>query len=65
LELPYSKIYGLEHVAIYILKKIKPSKKVYEKEVVYLINFFQILIIIAGLLIFKVNFFQLPSLILG
>jgi len=50
LELPYEKIYGLEHLAIYILKKIKPSKKAYEKDVVYLINGFQILIIILGLL---------------
>jgi UDP-N-acetylglucosamine--dolichyl-phosphate N-acetylglucosaminephosphotransferase len=52
LEMPYKKIYGLEHLAIYILKKIKTSKKVYEKEVVYLINGFQVLIIIIGFLIF-------------
>jgi UDP-N-acetylglucosamine--dolichyl-phosphate N-acetylglucosaminephosphotransferase len=62
LEMPYSKIYGLEHLAIYILKKIKPSKKVYEKEVVYLINAFQILIVIIGFIIFKVNIFKIPSL---
>jgi len=48
LEIPYKKIYGLEHLAILILKKIKPSKKAFEKEVVYLINGFQILIIILG-----------------
>jgi len=48
LEVPYKKIYGLEHLAIKILKKIKPSKKAYEKEVVYLINSFQLLIIIFG-----------------
>jgi len=65
LEMPYSKIYGLEHLAIYILKRVKPSKKVYEKEVVYLINFFQILIIAAGLIIFNVDIFKLPSLIMG
>lgn len=59
LEMPYNKIYGLEHLAIYILKKIKKSKKVYEKEVVYLINAFQILIIIAGFLIFKNDIFRL------
>jgi UDP-N-acetylglucosamine--dolichyl-phosphate N-acetylglucosaminephosphotransferase len=53
LEMPYSKIYGLEHLAIYLLKKIKPSKKVYEKEVVYLINAFQILIVILGVIIFE------------
>jgi UDP-N-acetylglucosamine--dolichyl-phosphate N-acetylglucosaminephosphotransferase len=52
LEVPYEKIYGLEHLAIYILKKIKPSKKVYETDVVYLINSFQILIIIIGFIIF-------------
>jgi UDP-N-acetylglucosamine--dolichyl-phosphate N-acetylglucosaminephosphotransferase len=50
LEMPYDKIYGVEHLAIYLLKKIKKNKKVYEKEVVYLINAFQILIIILGLL---------------
>jgi len=65
LEMPYNKIYGLEHLAIYLLKKIKPSKKVYEKEVVYLINFFQILIIILGFIIFKVNIFELPSLVMS
>lgn len=52
LEMPYKKIYGLEHLAIYILKKYKSSKKVYEKEVVYLINSFQIFIIVVGFLIF-------------
>ncbi len=50
LDVPYEKIYGLEHLAIKILKKIKPSKKVYEKEVVWLINGFQILIVILTLL---------------
>ena len=49
LDMPYKKIYGLEHLAISILKKFK--KKVYEKEVVYLINGFQILIIILGFLL--------------
>jgi UDP-N-acetylglucosamine--dolichyl-phosphate N-acetylglucosaminephosphotransferase len=52
LEVPYEKIYGLEHLAILILKKIKPSKKVYEQDVVYLINSFQIFIIILGILLF-------------
>jgi UDP-N-acetylglucosamine--dolichyl-phosphate N-acetylglucosaminephosphotransferase len=52
LEMPYEKIYGLEHLAIKILKKIKPSHKVYESEVVWLINGFQILIILIGLLLF-------------
>src|SRR3989338_6913529 len=54
LELPYTKIYGLEHLAIKILKKIKPSKKVYETDVVYLINGFQILIILIGFAIFVI-----------
>ena len=48
LELPYEKIYSLTHLGIYVLKKIKPSKKVYEKEVVYLINSFQIALIIIA-----------------
>jgi len=55
LEIPYKKFYGLEHVAIFLLKKIKG--KVYEKEVVYLINLFQILIIGLGLILFKNNIF--------
>jgi len=52
LEMPYKKIYGLEHLAIYLLKKIKPSKKVHETDVVYSIHAFQILIIIIGFLLF-------------
>ena len=52
LEMPYEKVYGLEHLAIKILKKIKPSKKVYEKEIVYFINTFQIIIIILGMVLF-------------
>ena len=50
LEMPYKKVYGLEHLAIKILKRIKPSKKVFEKDVVYLINGFQILVVIIGFL---------------
>jgi len=52
LNMPYNKIYGLEHLAIKILKKIKPDKKAYESEVVLLINCFQILIILIGFTIF-------------
>jgi UDP-N-acetylglucosamine--dolichyl-phosphate N-acetylglucosaminephosphotransferase len=52
LEMPYKKIYGLEHLAIYVLRKIKPNKKAYEKEVVFMINGFQILIIILGFILF-------------
>lgn len=50
LEMPYDKIYGLEHLAICLLKKLKPSKKVYENDVVFVIHGFQILVIIIGLL---------------
>jgi len=57
LELPYAKFYGLEHVAIYILKRIKKNNKVYEKEVVYLINAFQLAIIILGFVLFKNSLF--------
>jgi len=45
-------IYGLGHLAIYFLKKIKPGKKVNEKEVVWLIHGFQILVIVIGFLLF-------------
>jgi UDP-N-acetylglucosamine--dolichyl-phosphate N-acetylglucosaminephosphotransferase len=62
LDMPYNKVYGLEHLAILILKKIKPSKKVFEKEVVLLINAFQILIVIAGFLIFKIDILKAFSL---
>jgi UDP-N-acetylglucosamine--dolichyl-phosphate N-acetylglucosaminephosphotransferase len=51
LEMPYDKIYGLEHLAIKILKRLKPSHKVYENDVVYLINGFQIVIILLGFLL--------------
>ena len=57
LEMPYKKIYGLEHLAIYVLKKIKPNKKAYEKEVVFMINGFQILIIILGFVLFRGGIF--------
>ncbi len=50
LELKYSKIYGMTHLSLFILKKFK--KKVYEKDVVYLINAFQLLVIVIGLLLF-------------
>ena len=52
LEMPHEKIYSLSHLAVFILKKIKPNGKVHEKEVVYLINAFQILIIILGFILF-------------
>jgi UDP-N-acetylglucosamine--dolichyl-phosphate N-acetylglucosaminephosphotransferase len=43
-------IYGLEHVAIWLLKKIKG--KAYEWEVPFVINVFQIIIIVLGFVIF-------------
>ncbi len=51
LEVPYKKMYGLTHISIKILKKIKGNKKVYEKEVVWLINVFQLIFILIGFLI--------------
>ncbi len=45
-------IYGLEHVAIRILQKIKPSGKAYEWEVPMLINLFQIIVIVVGFIWF-------------
>jgi UDP-N-acetylglucosamine--dolichyl-phosphate N-acetylglucosaminephosphotransferase len=50
LDLPYRKIYGLEHLSILILKKFK--RKVYETDVVFLINLFQVIIIILGFALF-------------
>ena len=52
LDVPYERIYSLSHLAVYILKKIKPSGKVYERDVVYAINTFQIIVIIAGFVLF-------------
>lgn len=51
LELPYDKIYGLEHIAIFLLKKLKG--KAYERDVAYLIFCFQIIICLLSLLLFK------------
>lgn len=50
LELPYKRIYGLTHLSIFILKKFKEN--VYEKDVVFLINLFQIIIILIGFMLF-------------
>ena len=57
LELAYSKIYGLEHLAIFLLKKVKKDGKVYEKDVVYFIFAFQIIIILIGFLLFRNTIF--------
>jgi UDP-N-acetylglucosamine--dolichyl-phosphate N-acetylglucosaminephosphotransferase len=49
IELPYKKFYGLEHVAISIMKKIK--RKVYEKDVVYCLFTIQLLIVFIAFII--------------
>ncbi len=54
LNLPYNKVYSLTHLSLVILKKIKPSHKVYERDVVNLINGFQLVIIILTLIITKI-----------
>ena len=51
LKMPYEKVYGITHFAILILSKFK--KKVYEKEVVYFIFAFQIIICLISLIVFK------------
>lgn len=55
LDLRYDKIYGLEHLSIFIMKKFK--QKVYEKDVVNFINIFQLIIIILAFIIFKEGIF--------
>lgn len=51
LEMPYKKMYSLTHVSLFILKKFK--KKVYEKDIVYLIFGFQLIINLLALIIFR------------
>jgi UDP-N-acetylglucosamine--dolichyl-phosphate N-acetylglucosaminephosphotransferase len=53
LDLPYDKIYGLEHLAILILKKVKKGGRVYETDVVYFIHGIQIILVVIGFIIFK------------
>jgi len=53
LEMPYEKFYGLEHIAIYLLKKLKKDSEAQETELVWIINLFQILVIIVGFLLFS------------
>ena len=57
LELKYNKIYSLTHLSIFIMKKlnIKPT----ERKVVLSIWTFQILVIVAGLIIFREGVFRL------
>ncbi len=57
LDLKYDKIYGLEHLSIYVFKKIgiKPT----ELKVVFSIWIFQIVIIVIGFVIFAEGIFKL------
>lgn len=48
----YPKIYGLEHIAVRILRKVKRNGKAYEWEVPLLINLFQLIIIVLGFVLF-------------
>ena len=51
LKMPYKKAYGLTHIALLLLSKVK--RKVYEKDVVYLIFAFQIFLCLLALVIFR------------
>ncbi len=51
LEKPYNKFYGLEHVVLSLIKKIKPSHKVYEKEIVYSFWILEIILAIIVILL--------------
>lgn len=51
----YDKIYGLTHLSVFVLGKFK--KKVKEQDVVYLINLFQVIVILVGLIIFRNGIF--------
>lgn len=50
LSLPYKKFYGIEHIAVFLLNKYRGVAL--EKEVVLLINLFQIFVIIIGFALF-------------
>lgn len=55
LRMPYDRVYGLTHLSILILSKFK--KEVKEKDVVYFIFSFQIVLCLFSLLIFKNSLF--------
>ncbi len=57
LEMPYDKIYGLTHVSLFILKKLK--KKVYEKDIPRFIFCIQIILCLLALIIFRNSLFVL------
>ena len=56
LDLRYEKIYGLEHLSIYLMKRLGITPN--EKKVVYSLWIFQIIVIAAGLIIFKDGIFK-------
>ena len=55
LDTPYKKIYSLSHIAIKILEKSKG--KAYEKDIVLLINVFQLVVIVIGFILFRRGIF--------
>ena len=55
LKMPYNKIYGLTHLSIFILGKFK--RKVYERDVVYLIYSLEIIICLSALFLFRNSIF--------
>jgi UDP-N-acetylglucosamine--dolichyl-phosphate N-acetylglucosaminephosphotransferase len=57
LNLRYKKFYGLEHIMLWFLKKIKVNSKVYEYEVVIGIWIIEVILIILGFLIFRETIF--------
>ncbi|MCX6742156.1 MAG: glycosyl transferase family 4 [Candidatus Pacearchaeota archaeon] len=51
LESRYKKNYSLTHIALRILKKIKPSHKVYENDITYFIISFEIVLAIIAIIV--------------
>lgn len=54
LELRYPKIYDSTHIALKVLKKLKPSHKVYEQDIVKFIWGFEIILLILALLVYLI-----------
>ncbi len=54
LDIPYKKFYGLEHIAIYLIKLIKG--KAYEEEVVFSLFIFQLIFVAITLFVFFLQF---------
>jgi len=52
LKLRQKGIYGLGHVAIVLLRKIKPSGNAYEWEVTLIINLLQLVFVVSGFILF-------------